>query len=261
MTNRVINKHGLTLVKPNWVVPSNIHAFATTRIAGNHYSESPYHRFNLANHVEDSDEQVLANRHFLQETLGLEYKQFCWLNQQHTVNVERLGAMPVSSILSRPLDASWTNQSNLVPVVMTADCLPILLTNQAGTIVSAVHAGWKGALDGIIQNAVLALPEAPENLIAWIGPAISQAHFEVGDEVFQSFVSLDEAFSSAFGPSKKHPKRKMMNLPKVAEMLLNQLGVVNVTQSDLCTYEEEDWFYSYRRDGITGRIASFIYLN
>jgi hypothetical protein len=253
-------------IYPNWPAPIGVNALCTTRKPG--VSQPPFNGFNLATHVGDDINAVLSNRQQLMALAGLP-SQPIWLDQQHTTHLiclnDRLNNnRPFKETINLPIaDASWTNQPGLVPVVMTADCLPILITNQAGSLVCAIHAGWKGLAAGIVSKSVKALPESPERLMAWIGPAIGPQAFEVGEEVRQVFMDKSANHACFFKPMTQHNKY-LADLPGLVTFELNQLGVAMVYGGDLCTYSDlcndESRFFSYRRSGQTGRIASLIWL-
>ncbi len=261
------------LIKPDWPVPSTVKSIYTTRQGG--MSKAPFHSFNLATHVGDLLENVVANRQQLFDQACLPSEPI-WLDQQHTdiaiqLDQSNLNAQ-VSHSLPPPIaDASWTQNPGIVSVVMTADCLPILITNQAGTIVSAIHAGWKGLAKGIVRKTIQSFPtdiqQCPEQLIAWIGPAISVQHFEVGQDVYDTFIDQDSANSSYFHakprdetPSKPLPKKYLADLPGLVKKELNALGVSHVYGGDLCTFALSEDFFSYRRSGQTGRMACLIWI-
>lgn len=243
----------LPVIRPLWSAPENVVGLTTTRQSG--VSMPPYNSFNLATHVGDSFEAVTENRKLLQQVLNLASEP-AWLQQDHTTDIVKITGLEKTVPLA---DAAWTDQYDLPLVVLTADCLPILITNKNGSMVAAIHAGWKGLANGIVSNSIQALPENPENLTAWIGPAISQHHFEVGDDVYlrfqeKPFVTAD--FFQAGGQGKW-----FADLPGLAKRELIELGVAEVSLSGNCSYGEEKLFYSYRRDGRTGRMASLIWLN
>lgn len=242
---------GITFIQPNWRVPAGVKALTTSRLSGN--SQTPFDHFNVADHVGDYLEQVEMNRQQLKNALAFQKDPF-WLQQQHTTDIIQFS--PNSSV---PVaDASWTDHINQPLVVMTADCLPLLITNQKGTLVSAVHAGWKGLAEGIVTQAIQKLPEIPKNLMVWIGPAISQRYFEVGQDVLEAFQSKPFAIEAFF--KKGQQNKWFADIAGLAEQELRQLGVTTIYQSQLCSYEQQDLFYSYRRDGQTGRMASLIWL-
>lgn len=257
----------LIMIKPNWSVSNKILALSTTRQDG--VSCPPYDSFNLATHVGDNPLHVQQNRQALarylqsrQATISYSAQSInpiTWLDQRHTVNALKLpytgGDIPIA-------DACWTTEPGEVCAVMTADCLPILITNQQATLVCAIHAGWKGLVDGIIAQTLHQLPDKAQNLKAWIGPAISQTAFEVGQEVYDVYAEKGfdvKAYFKRLPSLKGHGDIKYLaNLSGLARFELNRLGVEQVNESNLCTYQNPQDFYSYRRDGNTGRIASLI---
>jgi len=249
-------------ISPNWPVPKNIKAFCTTRNGGN--SVPPFDAFNLATHVEDDLETVMQNRAILIELANLPSAPV-WLNQQHT---DKALALPLPAEFSEPpvADASWTQTPNVVSVVMTADCLPILVTDSQGTCVAAIHAGWKGLADNIVSKTIQSMPVNPQKLMAWIGPAISKNNFEVGQDVLDAFLNKsaerneNSDIYSYFEAKKESKGKYLADLPGLVNRELNQLGVSQVYQSGLCSYDDEEHFYSYRREGKTGRMASVIWI-
>jgi hypothetical protein len=243
---------GVEFLVPDWPVPKNIKAVSTTRFGG--LSKAQYGTFNLAQHVGDSATDVMKNRTLLNEALQLTSSPV-WLNQTHGTNVLELGAKHVG--ITPNADASFTRQSGVTCVVMTADCLPILLCNASGTMVSAVHAGWRGLLNGVLENAVSKFPQA-DDVFVWLGPAIGPARFEVGKEVEQAFVEKHHVMAQAFRPS--GTAHFHADLYALARMTLLQCGVKKIYGGEHCTYNEADEFFSYRRDTETGRMASLIWL-
>ncbi|WP_321323746.1 peptidoglycan editing factor PgeF [Thiomicrorhabdus sp.] len=243
-------------ISPNWPVPKNIKAFCTTRKGGE--SLRPFDSFNLAIHVDDDEQVVIQNRALLVELAHLP-SQPVWLNQQHT---DKALALTSESRFAEPpiADASWTDTPNVVSVIMTADCLPVLLTDMDGTCVAAIHAGWKGLADNIVTKTIQAMPVKPQKLMAWIGPAISKNQFEVGQDVFDAFADIDIDNKDYFEVKDTQQNKYLADLPGLVERELKQIGVNQVYQSGLCSYEDEEHFYSYRRDGRTGRMASLIWI-
>lgn len=237
------------MLKPEWHLPLNVRALYSTRTGG--VSQSPFDSFNLAEHVGDEPCRVKRNRDIL---LSWQLpSQPCWLQQTHSIVVVTL-----ESDQSRQADAAITRQTDNVAIVTTADCLPILLCNQAGTEVAAVHAGWRGLLDGIVQQTISTMQSRANQLLAWIGPAISQSKFEVGDEVRQAFVNKDACADHRFISNR--PESWLCDLPGLGYDRLNRLGVAEITQSNLCSYTNKDHFFSYRRNAVTGRMASLIWI-
>ncbi|NVD05797.1 peptidoglycan editing factor PgeF [Vibrio sp. JPW-9-11-11] len=236
---------------PNWPAPKQVKAFASTRCDG--YSLGVYQGLNLGTHVGDNREHVLKNRHWLTQQAQMPSAPI-WLNQTHsTIVVEQ--DQPTPDVIDA--DGVWTQTPGVVCSAMTADCLPILLTNQQGTQVAAVHAGWRGLAGGIVENAVAQL-SGP--LMAWIGPAIGPDAFEVGDDVVQAFSSEIPQAIEAFQALPKKGKW-LADMNRLVTQRLNRVGVEHIYYSDLCTYRDPHRFYSYRRDGVTGRQASFIWIN
>ncbi len=245
----------------DWQLPPNIRAAFTVRQGG--VSKAPYASFNLATHVGDQLNDVKHNRADLLKRLNLPAAPF-WLQQEHTDIAIDLGQFSSSSKPSSTVppiaDASWTQQAGQVAVVMTADCLPILLAAKDGSVVAAIHAGWKGLANQIVTKTIKALPTQPQNLTAWIGPSISQAHFEVGQDVWQAFVDLDATFAEYFVANKEQKDKYYADLASIAATQMQQLGIDSVIKSGLCSYGQEQDFFSYRRDGQTGRMASLIWI-
>ena len=246
-------------IEVKWPVPAKVRAYATTRLGGN--SQAPFDCFNLAKHVGDNEQKVEINRQQLVQTLGLKQMPV-WLEQTHSskvVDIDRLDDRYFHDKLS-PLiqaDASYSARLGRVCVVMTADCLPILLANKSGSWIAAVHAGWRGLADGIVQNTIAAYPGEANELVAWLGPAISQTHFEVGEEVKSFFEEKNQSYTTAFkttGDRKYH-----CDLYTIARILLKDYGI-DVFGGEYCSFSQSSQFYSYRRDGKTGRMASLIWI-
>lgn len=234
------------LLQANWSAPSNIH----TRIST--CSED----FNLALHVGADPQSVALNRAKLQEFLPTTP---LWLNQTHSTTV--INWDKESNYQIYAADASISSAKNVVCVVMTADCLPILLTNTRGEFVAAIHAGWRGLNDGIIQQTIAKLAQfAPSEMLAFIGPAIDQECFEIGGEVRESFI-LNDPLSAQFFSASINSGKFMGNLRGIAAHQLVQAGLqsANISNSKICTRCHSDWFYSYRANPQTGRIASLIW--
>lgn len=241
----------MSWIPVDWNVPSWIKAGVTTRRGGK--SVLPYNTLNLATHVGDDPESVLSNRKYLSELLKLPTEPR-WLNQVHgnrIVCAERMD--------NNTADGIYTEKAGLVCTVMTADCVPVLLCNQAGTRVAAVHVGWKGFCENIIRNAVELYSDDLSGLSVWIGPHISKSHYEVGDDVWNSCLAVDRTLGNAF--SKNTRGRWQADLEWIVRHTFKLHGVSNITSSTECTYAETDTFYSFRRDGQTGRMASMIWID
>jgi len=238
----------LPLITPDWPAPANVKALQTTRQGG--VSMGVYASLNLGDHVKDNPQHVAANRQLLSAYLPSEP---VWLNQVHGVRV-------IDAALSSCLesaDASVATHKQVVCVTMTADCLPVLLCDHAGTVVAAVHAGWRSLCDGVIEATVAAMPVPTDQLMAWLGPAIGPEAFEVGSEVRAQFMAKDEQAESAF---KAKGDKWLGDLYTIARQRLQRLGVTQVYGGGHCTFSEPETFFSFRRDGDTGRMGSFIWL-
>lgn len=235
---------------PNWPAPKNVKAFASTRVGG--YSTTPYQGLNLGAHVGDDLSIVEKNRDWLAQQAKMPSAPI-WLNQTHSTVVAQASA-PTKQVLNA--DGVFTSSSQVVCSAMTADCLPVLLTNTQGTQVAAVHAGWRGLANGIVENA---LELFSGEVMAWLGPAIGPQAFEVGEDVLQAFVDFDSRAHQAFTPRDIEGKW-LADMSKLATQRLNKLGVTQVFDSGLCTFQDKNDFYSYRRDGVTGRQATFIWI-
>ncbi len=240
----------MELLRPDWPAPPQVHACTTTRAGG--VSVGPYATLNLAGHVGDDPVAVAENRARLRRALALPAEPR-WLNQVHGVAVA-----DAASRCECDADASVATAPGTVCVVMTADCLPLLLCDRTGTRVAAVHAGWRGLLNGVIEAAVARLGAAPGELLVWLGPAIGPQAFEVGEEVRSAFLAGDGAAAAAFAPSPQG--RWLADIYALARRRLARLGIDAVYGGGLCTYSDAERFYSYRREHVTGRMASLIWL-
>lgn len=238
------------LIRPDWPVPGNVRALQTTRAGG--VSSAPYDSLNLGAHVGDLPLAVARNRQSLSSLMPGEP---VWLEQVHgttVVNADLASCAPRA-------DAAVARQRGSVCVVMTADCLPVLLCDTAGTVVGAAHAGWKGLATGVIEATVQAMGAPSQDLMAWLGPAIGQSAFEVGDEVREAFVSQHPQAADAFAPGKE-PGKWLADIYRLARLRLTALGVTRIYGGEHCTFSEPQRFFSYRRDGATGRMGTFIWL-
>lgn len=237
-------------IVPDWPAPPSVRAGITTRHGG--VSLPPYATLNLGDHVGDKPEAVRENRQRLRRQQQLPSEPV-WLRQVHGVTV-----VDAATAHEAPeADASFTTHANIVCAVMTADCLPLLLCNRRGSVVAAAHAGWRGLLDGVIEATVLRMNVAADDLLVWLGPAIGPDAFEVGDEVRDAFIAHDAAASAAFKPSANG--RWLANIYQLARQRLGRLGVTAIYGGQCCTWSDAERFYSYRREGVTGRMASLIW--
>jgi len=236
-------------IEVDWPAPSHVKTFISSRKGG--VSEAPFNGFNLGDHVGDDPLAVNANRALLSQFLP---QAPIWLQQVHGIEVVEAREENVGAAA----DASYSQQSGQVCTVLTADCLPVLFCDQQGTQVAAAHAGWRGLLDGILEVTVNTFSDR-SSLMAYLGPAIGPNAFEVGPEVKEAFCRKDKEFICAFKPS-QNPEKWMANLYQLARMTLAAQGVEHVYGGEACTYSEASEYFSYRRDGQTGRMASCIWL-
>lgn len=237
------------LITPDWPAPAHVRALQTTRNGGR--SSAMYASFNLGDHVGDDPLTVAVNRQLLSPFVPTEP---VWMRQVHgtkVIDAGRAGCLPEA-------DAAFARSLDTVCCVMTADCLPVLLCDRAGTVVAAVHAGWRGLLNGVIEAAIAAMQVDPGDLLAWLGPAIGPEAFEVGAEVREAFIGKDGPAQSAFQP---HGEKWLANIYLLATQRLQAKGVTGIYGATYCTYTDPERFYSYRRDQNTGRMASLIWLS
>jgi len=235
------------MIVPDWPSPSRVKSLMTTRAGG--VSQAPWSSLNLGDHVGDDPVHVAANRARLRQHLPSEPG---WLQQVHSAAVVETGAG------LREADASYTRQTGVVSAVLTADCLPVLFCDRAGSVVAAAHAGWRGLADGVLEATVAAMQTPPGEIMAWMGAAIGPQAFEVGDEVRQAFVARHPEAALAFLPHA--PGKWLADIYQLARIRLNHVGVQAIYGGGRCTFTEANHFYSYRRDGVTGRMASLIWL-
>lgn len=242
-----------SFIAPDWPAPPNVRAFSTTRLGG--VSHPPYDALNLGHHVDDDPQHVQANRARLATGLGLPGEP-AWLEQQHGNGVAHLDGSGVAEPIRA--DAAVALRAGRICAVLTADCLPILLCDTAGTCVAAVHAGWRGLACGVIDTAIRSLAPREGNLLAWLGPAISAAAYEVDEPVRTGLLAACPEAGAAFEPTR--PGHWRADLAAVARLQLQRAGVDECFGGDYCTYDDPERFFSHRRDGPCGRMASLIWL-
>ena len=238
--------------------PQNVSVLSTTRVGG--FSVTPYDDgsgqggLNLGDHVADDGETVKRNRQRLREHCPSDP---VWLKQVHGTRV-----VNAATVLGVPeADASFTSQAGVVCAILTADCMPVLFCDQRGSVVAAAHAGWRGLASGVLENTVAAMRDAGANdVMAWMGPAIGPQKFEVGEDVVQAFAHLGAVAQSAFLPIAERPGKFLANLPLLVRCILNKQDVMHVSGGSDCTVTDTEQFYSFRRDGVTGRMASLIWI-
>lgn len=234
---------------PDWPAPRQVRSLQTTRLGGR--SIAPYHSLNLGSHVGDAPLAVARNRMLLNTLLPSEP---VWLEQVHgttVANADRADCRPQA-------DACIARHRSAVCVVMTADCLPVLLCDTQGGVVGVAHAGWKGLAAGVIEATVQAMDIAPQNMMVWLGPAIGHESFEVGDDVRDIFMRSDPQSATAFTTG--DPGKWFADMYWLARLRLNALGIRQIYGGDFCTYQDSERFFSYRRDGVTGRMGTFVWI-
>ena len=237
-------------LQPDWPAPARVQSLQTLRSGG--VSVAPWASFNLGDHVGDDPLHVAANRDALTACLP---SAPCWLQQVHgtlAVNAENTPKPAVA-------DAAFTRQAGRVCAVMTADCLPVLFCDRAGSVVAAAHAGWRGLLGGVLESTLSVMAVAPDHVLAWLGPAIGPSAFEVGDEVRTAFVTDLPTAGEAFAPCGQG--KWLAELYALARLRLARAGVTAVYGGTACTYSDPARYFSYRRDGVTGRMATLIWLD
>lgn len=249
MSQKIINIE-TDLLWADWPAPENIRALTTTRTGG--VSQGAFQSMNLADHVDDNAEHVKLNREIL--TAALNIKQPVWLQQVHGINV----VDSQTAVHHCKADAVYSNQADEVCNVLTADCLPLLFCNKQGTAVAAAHAGWRGLAEGVIASTVNAMQQKSQDIIVWLGPAIGPDCFEVGQDVFDAFVNKDKNAIKAF--TKTDNEHYLADIYYLARLKLNRLGIEQIFGGGLCTYSDEKKFYSFRRNPVTGRMASMIWI-
>ena len=258
------------LITPEWEAPSDVHAVMTTRVGG--VSLAPWDSLNVGVHVGDSAAAVLENRMRVRRGADLPSEPV-WLEQVHGASVVVLDASSIPRTASaeqlmesrRPqADAAVTRDSGVVCAIQVADCMPVLFAARDGSVVGAAHAGWRGLASGVLGSTVAAMDVPPDQIVAWLGPAIGPEHFEVGDDVVAAFAATAHSdqraqTEAAFTPQ---PNGKWhCDLFVLARLRLAALGIKQVTGGGLCTVSDARRFYSYRRDGQTGRMAALIWLS
>ncbi len=235
------------------VFPDNVKYLSTPRIIEGGLSAGNYHNFNLALHVGDEESLVNANRKLLLERYNLPSEPR-WIKQTHSNICRRTEKKHVIA----EADASYTKQRGLVCAVITADCLPVFVSNKQGSIVGIAHAGWRGIVGGVIESLLKATNVNGKDLVVHLGPAISVSSFEVGVEVRDQYIDKNKSFVNCFAVN---TEKIYLDLYKAAKVVLNESGVVSVSGGGYCTYRDKKEFFSYRRDGKkSGRMAHLIWM-
>ena len=245
----------IELIRPNWPAPGNVRTVISTRKGG--ASRGPYAGANFGLHVEDDPGYVHANREQLKRQTGIDNWQ--WLEQVHGTDV--CTCYHGTRNKAPKADAAFTSAEKLACTIMTADCLPVLFCDEHGREVAAAHAGWRGLAEGVLASTINCFASPPESLMAYLGPAISQKHFEVGSEVKTVFIEkFGAAAASCFRCSDSNKNKFHADLYELARLTLRQRGVQRIYGGDFCTYDDSTRFYSYRRDLVTGRMVSAIWI-
>jgi hypothetical protein len=252
----------IRFIKPNWQASPMVHAIATTRIGG--CSQSPYDSLNLGDHVGDKLENVMENRRLLRMQIPSDP---IWMKQVHGVAVSTPSSRSQGVDQTIEADAIVTRTPNEVLAILTADCLPVLFAAKDGSVVGAAHAGWRGLSAGVIEQTIKEMLLLCKHLLAndvfaWLGPAIGPDAFEVGQDVYQAFTDSGIPIGPKdFVAIDQTPGKYMANLYSLATTRLRAAGISQISSVDLCTYHDKQNFFSYRRDGISGRSASLIWIS
>ena len=234
----------------DWPAPKHVRAGTSIRLGG--HSKTPYDALNLAQHVGDDPVDVKKNRETLSNYLNLQSDPI-WLNQTHRSNIISIDAPPEN----READGSFATKKNKVCSILTADCVPILFSNKSGTKIAAIHAGWKGICNGIIEDAITVFSD-PESVLVWIGPCISSKHYEVSNDVYNSCLSHSTSLKNAF--NQVNINHWHCDLAKIVKIILKKAGIGAIYECKLCTYNMNELFFSYRRQNKTGRTTSMIWM-
>lgn len=240
-----------TLIIPDWPAADNVRAISTTRLGGE--SISPYDSLNLGTHVGDTPAAVSRNRDILLQQAALPASPM-WLNQVHGTDIVIANEWHDNV----EADAIYSQQADQVCAIMTADCLPVLFTDKQGTQVAAAHAGWRGLLAGVLENTIKQFHGKREDILVWLGPAIGPQQFEVGQEVYDAFTHHSLRAEDAFVAT--DTEHYLANIYQLAKQRLWASGIEHISGGDFCTVTEQQRFFSYRRDGVTGRMASLIWI-
>ncbi len=247
----------MELIYPHWSAPSNVRAVTSTRIGG--VSVAPYHSLNVGDHVGDDSAHVSQNRQLLLEyihrSMGLNDTIELtpqWLRQEHTCNVV---VDSTGDQYFMAYDGQFTQKKHVMCAIMTADCMPVFICNEAGTSVALVHAGWRGLADGIVEKTLALFSDTADQLLVHCGPAISQTHFEIGDEVREQIGGAERFY-------RRHLEKSDHCYADLVGLLGERVDTFGAkyTHSNHCTFADVDRFFSYRRDGVTGRMVSFLWM-
>lgn len=247
------------ILHADWPQPPGVHACTTLR-HGAGVSQPPFDSFNMGMRCGGDTDAVIANRQLLVELAALP-SQPHWLRQVHGVDVVRFDAAPASANAweQAQADASVTATRGTVLAVLTADCLPVVFAAADGSEIAAAHAGWRGLAGGVLEATIAAMKTSPENIVAWLGPAAGPDAYEIGEDVFTAFKSRDARSAIAFAATRRGHWR--IDLYALARMQLQDLGVTHISGGVGCTISDPGRFYSHRRDGLTGRMATVVWMS
>ena len=233
--------------------PSNVKLLSTQRFIEGGKSSNNFENFNLALHVNDNPDRVLENRKILKKKYDLPSEPQ-WISQVHSSKC--IDAANIDSIIEA--DASFTSKVGVVCAIMTADCLPVFISNKDGTMVGLAHAGWRGLISGVIENLIKSFNSDGDNLLVHLGPAISKESFEVGEEVRRLYLAENNNFERSFMTKNN---KIFLDLYDAARVILDGFQIESISGGDRCTFRESSDFFSYRRDGIhSGRMAHLIWM-
>ncbi|EKT59443.1 purine nucleoside phosphorylase YfiH [Providencia sneebia] len=241
-----------SLIFPDWPQPANIISCSTTRLGG--VSLPPFDSLNLGGHVGDDPMLVSKNRQHLLEIANLPQPPL-WLEQVHGTKVLNLTD---EIIINNQADAVYSNQVGQVCAIMTADCLPVLFCSKDGSEVAAAHAGWRGLCEGILENTLAKFSDPTNEIMAWLGPAIGPEKFEVGAEVREAFINQSNELAGGFTA---YGDKFLADIYFLARKKLQRMGLTSIYGGSFCTVTDKNRFFSYRREGKTGRMASLIWIN
>lgn len=241
----------IKIISAQWNAPKHVRALTTTRLGG--VSAPPYENFNMGDHVGDDPMSVRMNRTIMRQALKLPGEPL-WLKQVHGVNVVDAAAATAGVTA----DGAYTNKRGIVLAVLTADCLPVFLCDRDGAEIGIVHAGWRGLVAGVVEAGLRAMGAPRHHLLAHLGPGIGGQSYEIGDDVRNEFVRHDPEAARAFLAVAEG--KWLADMYELARMRLRSYGVTEITGGEYCTYRDRDKFFSYRRDGVTGRMVSAIWL-
>lgn len=244
------------LIVPTWPAPAAVRAFTTLRRPAGH-SAAPYDCLNLGAHCGDRDAHVRANRELLAVQAHLPSAPR-WLRQLHGIAVKRFAAGDPFAPAEVEADAAVTSATDVVLGILSADCLPVAFAAVDGSEVALAHAGWRGLCDGVLEATLQAMHSAPCDVMAWLGPAAGPQRYEVGDEVRTAFIARDRAAAQAFAATR--PGQWLCDLYQLARQRLRAQGTSRIYGGEYCTISDAGRFFSHRRDGCTGRMASLIWI-